>query len=266
MYIIGAAVADEHAQVALYDKEYKLLNKKEGKAEDLSKLCLEIAPEMKDVEYIGVAAKDFGAVAAELEKATGVKCFGESVISARALGEAYITNDVPFVAMLKIDDSVECGIVMDKKVFSGANQEGVNAARMIIKFDGYECKCGTKGCFEAYASVSGLKRIASESGVADADSLTHEKLFAMNTPEAEKAKTLYVEYLASGITDIINLFQPNELVLEGPFTEVGDALWNPLMAIILHDQYTHSMPNKCNVRFSNKEIDTALLGAALLGR
>ena len=83
--------------------------------------------------------------------------------------------------------------------------------------------------------------------------------------KAETAKKLYVDYLASGITNIINLFQPNELVLDGPFTKVGDALMNPMMDIILREQYSRNMPNKCNVRFTNNE-DTALIGAALLAR
>ena len=38
----------------------------------------------------------------------------------------------------------------------------------------------------------------------------------------------------------------------------------PMMEIILREQYSRGMPNKCNVRFSNTEADTALLGAALL--
>ena len=269
MYIISAVVEKNQAKVALYDKEYKLLLKKEGGCAETAKLCLEIMSEKgikpADVDYIGVAA-DTSDVVAEIEKNTGIKCIGASVISARALGEAYMASDVPFLIMLKIDDTVECGIVMDQKIYSGVDQIGANVARMVIDFGGYECSCGRRGCFEAYAGNAGLKRIAAESGVAEADSLTHVKLFNMNTPEAEKAKKLYVEYLANGITNIINLFQPNELVLEGPFTEIGDALWTPLMDIIMREQYTHSMPNKGNIKFSNKEADTALLGGALLGR
>lgn len=265
MYIISAVVEKDQTRVALYDKEYKLLLKKEGACADTAKLCLDIISEKgikpSDVDYIGVVS-DASGVVDDVEKNTGIKCLGASVINARALGEAYITNDVPFLIILKIDGTVECGIVMDKKMYPF----GGNVANMIVHFGGYECTCGRRGCFEAYAGNAGLKRIAAESGVADAGSLTHEKLFNMNTPEAEKAKKLYVEYLASGITDIINLFQPNELVLEGPFTEVGDALWTPLMEIIMREQYTHSMPNKGNTRFPSKDVDTALLGGALLGR
>ena len=270
MYIISAVIESERAKVALYDKEYKLLAKKEGIKNDAVKLCTDIISESgiknSDVDYIGVVADSFDSVAADLEKDLGIKCLGASFISARALGEAYMTNDVPFLVMLKVDETIECGIVIDKNIYSGVRGQGVNVADMVVNFGGYECSCGRRGCFKVYSSNSGLKRIAAESGVANAEQLTHKELFAMNTPEAEHAKQLYVAYLASGITNIINLFQPNEMVLEGPFTEVGDELMAPMTEAILREQYTHSMPHKCNVRFSNKEADTALLGGALLGR
>ena len=269
MYIISAVVEKAQAKVAVCDKEYKILTKKEGTDKDLEKLCLEAINERgikaSDLDYIGVASEG-GFDVSELERNLGVKCISASLASAKALGEAYLAGDVPFAVVLKIDDTVECGIVIDRKIYLGARGQEVNVANMIVDFGGYECPtCGKRGCFGAYATGEGLKRIAAEAGVADAEDLTHEKLFAMDTAEAETAKKLYVKYLASGITNIINLFQPNELVLEGEFTKAGKAITEPLMDIILREQYTHSMPNKGNVRFESKE-DSALVGAALLGR
>ena len=274
MYIISAVLNKEKAEVALYDKEYKLLLKKDGAAADIAGICTEAISEggikTADVDYAGVAvAGSCGSpcsVASDLEKSLGVKCFGASLIDARALGEAYGLNDTDSLVMLKIDDTIECGIVIDKKLYSTAHKQGANIAHTVIKFDGFECTCGRRGCFEAYASNSGLNRIAAESDVAGAESLTHTQLFGMKTPEAECAQKLYVEYLANGITNIINLFQPRHLVLEGPFTEVGDALMTPMMDIILREQYTHSMPNKGSIKFADSETNTALIGAALLGR
>ena len=267
MYIIGAIIEKERLSVALFDKEYKLLLKNEGTASDFKKICENTMSEYgikpADVEYIGVGTDG----SAEADACgPGIKCYKDSLINARALGEAYTLNDAPSLFMLKIDDNIENSIVIDKKIYSGAYRSGGKAAHTVIDFGGYECSCGRRGCFEVYASNSGLKRIAAEAGVEGAEAVTHKKLFEMNTPNAELAKKLYVEYLASGIMNIINLFQTNELVLEGPFTEVGDALMEPMMEIILREQYSHSMPNKCNIRFSKKDEDTALIGAALLGR
>ncbi|MBQ9807094.1 MAG: ROK family protein [Clostridia bacterium] len=274
MYFVSAVVDKKQSAVALYDKDYKILLKKVGLSADLLKLCRDVLTEGKiksnDVEYIGVAVDtsmgDFNAIAADLEKNSGIQCYGATLMNARALGEAYIANDVPSLIMLKVDDTIECGVVIDKKLYAGTHQRGGNVAHTVVHFGGFECACGNRGCFEAYASNSGFRRIAAEAGVEGAETITHAKLFDMNTPNAERAKELYVKYFAAAITNLINLFQLDEFVLEGPFTEAGDKIMAPMMDIILREQFTHDMPNKCAVRFSNKEADTALIGAALLGR
>lgn len=273
MYILGAVLEKNQAKVALYDKNYNLLLKKEGTCTDLSKICMDTISEVgvkpADVVYIGIAADgnfNINDVLTDLENNTGIKCISAPVICARTLGEAYISNDIPSLFMLKIDDTVESAVVIDKKIYSGIGKPGDNIAHMVINNGGFECTCGRKGCFEAYASNTGLRRIAALSGVDNADSITHKELFEMNTPAAEQAKKLYVEYLASGITDIINLYQTHELVLDGPFTKVGDTLTAPMIDIINRKQYTKDSPNKCKIRYSDNDDDTVLIGAALLGR
>ena len=274
MYILSAVLEKDRCNVALLNEKYEILSKKSGICSAVNELCSTLLTEKgiksDEVKYLGVGADySYGNpcdLASQLEDKIGFKTYGASLISARALGEAYVSSDLPYLTLLKIDDTVECGIVIDKKVYAGVHQLGGRVAHFVIDFDGFECECGRKGCFEAYASVSGLRRIAREAGVEGADTLTHKELFAMNTPEAEKAKKTYIQYIGSGITNVINLFQPNDLVLEGPFTKIGDELMTELMELILREQYTHSLPNKCNIRFAKYDEDIAIIGAALLGR
>lgn len=271
MYIISAVLEKDRSEIALFNKEYKLLSKKCGAAAGAAGACLDIISEnglkSSDIDYIGVAVDGaYGSAAAELGNVTGIRCLGASIIGARALGEAYASNDVDSLVMLKIDDSVECGIVIERKIFSGVGQLGGRIAHTVINYGGYDCSCGRKGCFEAYVSNSGLRRIARDSGVAGADSVTVEGLFKTDTPEANAAKKLYIGYLANGITNVINLFQPHELVLEGPFTKLDGVFMEEIMDIILREQYTHSMPNKCKIKLEGGSADAALTGAALLGR
>ncbi|MBE6602504.1 MAG: ROK family protein [Ruminococcaceae bacterium] len=274
MYKIGAVVDEKRCEVALYDAEYTLLQKKLGGASELSSLSLELLTEKNvkadDVAYVGIAVDavlgDPSLYAAEAERTIGIKCLGASLMGARALGEAYLTNDVSSLFLLKVADTVECGVVIDKKLYEGVHLRGGNVAHMVINFGGYECTCGKRGCLEAYASNAGLRKIAAEAGVEGAESITHATLFNMNTPNAERAKELYVKYFACGVTNLVNLFQLEEFVLDGAIGEAGDKIMAPLMDIVLTEQFSHNMPDKCNVRFASKEADTATLGAALLGR
>jgi predicted NBD/HSP70 family sugar kinase len=235
-----------------------------------SSLISEFGITSSDVDYIGITADECSgaplSIASDLENALGIKCLATSLIGATTLGEAYVSNDTDSLVMLKIDDKIECGIVIYKELYADGHVINKNVAHTVIDFGGFECSCGKRGCFEAYAGISGLRRIAAGCGVEGAGSITHSELFSLNTAEAEKAKKAYIEYLATGITNIINLFQPRHLVLDGPFTKVGDSLMTPMMDIILRDQYTHSMPNKGSIRFATVDVDTASIGAALLRR
>ena len=279
MYIISV-VLGEKIKAAVYSKDYKQTAAseaaysctcKESALADAAKLVKAVMADngikAEDVEFIGAAIPEsYGCpccAASEIEKQTGIKTAAETVINAKALGEAYLAGDKSSLITLKIDETVESGIVIDKKIYAGFSHMGGRVAHMVIDFGGYDCTCGRKGCFEAYVSSAGVKKIAADNGV---NAETIAELFAKDCSCANAAKTFYIEHLANAITDIINLFQPEELVLEGAFTKVGDPIMKPMMEIVLRDQYTRHSPNKCNVRFANTEADTALMGAALIIR
>ena len=154
---------------------------------------------------------------------------------------------------------------MDKHLFTrkGSGENGF--AHMVIAVDGLDCVCGIKGCFEAYASEYGVKNIAREVGINNWESVTVRTLFAMSDDTAKKAQELYIRHLAVGITNIINLFQPEELVIDGDFFVVGDIVVKPTMEIVLREQYTKFSPNQCKVRAADAS-DTALIGAVLINR
>lgn len=279
MYIIGVVLGNDTVRAAVYNEKYRQLAAKEivckgeavVEAADLCKTLLaESGIAAAEVAYIGTAVADaWGCpcdAAAAIERLTGIKTVAENVINAEALGEAYFAGDVGSLIVLSVGDTVECGIVVDKRVYTSAACRGGKVAHMVINLDGYECTCGRRGCFEAYASNAGLRRAAAEAGVPNAESITVTALFARTDEAAVAAQRFYAEHLGNGITDVINLFQTHEMVLKGEFTTVGDAIMQPVMEIIMRDQFTKMALNKCRVRFANTEKDTVLMGAALIGR
>ena len=74
----------------------------------------------------------------------------------------------------------------------------------------------------------------------------------------------YISYLACGITNIINIFQPNVLSIGGGICNERDFLLNPLMEIVNRDQYTRNSDNKTQVKIAALGNDAGILGAALL--
>ncbi len=278
MYIIGVVLDNNKTKAALFDNEYRQIAIREAPSKDgadtAAELCRALISDSgisaSDVEYIGIAACEKigspSSLATELEKQTGIKTVAESIINAKALAEAYLSGDEDSIILIKIGEGVESSVVIDKKIYKGSNGLGGKVAHTVINFGGYECSCGRCGCFEAYAGNAGLKRIAAEAGVKNAEGITVTELFKMSDATATLAKEIYIKRLANALIDIINLFQTNELVLEGELCEIGDGLLDPMMEIILRDQYTKLSQNKCNVRFASNKTDTALVGAALILR
>ena len=302
MYTIGIDLGGTNIAVGLCDKELKIVDKGsvptlgtrpgEEIVADMAKLTEEIIKRngltVNDIDYVGIATpgtansktgiveyannlpfKNFPIADLFKRHLPVNRVIIDNDANAAALGEALAgaAKNTKSSVMITLGTGVGGGIIIDGKIFAGGlNCSGAELGHTVIKAGGRQCSCGRRGCFEAYVNNAGLKRIAAEAGVEGAETMTHAKLFDMNTPNAERAKELYVKYFAGGITNLINLFQLEEFVLEGSFTEAGEKMMKPMMDIILREQFTHNMPNKCNVRLSNKEAETALLGAALLGR
>lgn len=278
MYVIGMVINNGNINVAVYDKNsYKMVGSStaaipDGKsvASFASELCQALLSDTKivssDVEYIGVVTDIGFDICAEIEKQTHIKTFAETLLNSRALGEAFFSGDENSLILLSIGENVKNSVVMDKRLFTREGRGENGFAHMVIKSDGLDCACGTKGCFESYVSEYGVKNIAKEVGVNGWQSITVKSLFDMNDSAAQKAQKLYVEYLTMGLTNIINLFQPEELVVDGDFFSIGDSLVGPVMDIVKREQYTKFSQNQCKIRESRNAIDTALIGAALIKR
>lgn len=281
MYIIGAVIGEKNVKAALFGEDHKIIATGEKSfccapkaADALAELSKAIISDnnikAEDVAFIGAALPfDMGSAcefAKSVEEKTGIVSVADELFGAKAKGEAFLSGDVSSLALISVGDRVESGLVIDKKIFTGIDGLGAKLGHIVIDTDGYKCACGRKGCFEAFASNGGAKKIAADFGIGDAENMTVEKLFSMNDDKAEAAKEFYVKYIACAITDVINLFQPNVLVLDGVFSKVGDALMIPMMKIVDCDQYASSLPEKTIVRFATADVDTALLGAALIAK
>ena len=76
----------------------------------------------------------------------------------------------------------------------------------------------------------------------------------------------YISYLACGITNIINIFQPDVLSIGGGVCGEGDWLLKPLNEIVERDQYTRLKPVKTKIVVAQLGNDAGIIGAAALGK
>ena len=216
-----------------------------------------------------------------LGKALGKPIYAENDANAAAYGEfvAGSAKGANTAVCITLGTGVGGGIVIDGKIYSGSNYAGGEIGHIVIEVDGAPCSCGRKGCFEAYSSATGLIRMTKEAMDANPDSLMHEmakedghvsgrlSFNAMRAGDAA-AKAVcdkYIKYLAAGIANVINIFQPEVLCIGGGVCNEGDALLLPLKELVASEIYTKRGDDNSKIVIASLGNDAGIIGAAFLG-
>ena len=220
-----------------------------------------------------------------IEEAIGRKdtpIFIENDANAAAYGEfvAGAAKGAKNAVCITLGTGVGGGIIIDGKIYSGSNFAGAEIGHTVIEVDGAQCSCGRKGCFEAYSSATGLIRMSKEAMEAFPDSIMNKmaqekgKVTARTSFDAMRAgdKTAkdvvdkYIKYLAAGITNTINIFQPDVLCIGGGVCNEGDPLLLPMKELVKKEVYTRDSEKNCDIVIAKLGNDAGIIGAAFLGR
>lgn len=206
--------------------------------------------------------------------------------NAAALGEALAGSGKgkKSLVMVTLGTGVGGGIIIDGRIFEGGvNTAGGEIGHTVIVSGGRQCTCGRRGCWEAYSSASALSAITAEKmrelelkGIPSLLFDEKEKegrisartaFSAMKRGDAYAREIVdgYISYLADGITNLINIFQPEVIAIGGGVCNEGDALLKPLKALVDRDQYTRDSASKTELVVAKLGNDAGIIGAAALG-
>ena len=207
----------------------------------------------------------------------------ENDANAAALGEflAGSAKGTKNAIAITLGTGVGGGIVIDGKIYSGSNFAGAELGHMVIVKDGRECGCGRKGCWEAYASATALINMTKEAirnekaeysymlhlADDDIDNVNGKTAFdaqQAGDPTGAEVVEKYIGYLATGLINIINIFQPDVLCIGGGIAGQGDNLLTPLRAIIEKERFTKYNEKQTKVCIATLGNDAGIIGAACL--
>ena len=181
----------------------------------------------------------------KLEKLTGIETELDNDANIIALGEAKYgaAKGSKSRVTVALGTGIGGGIYIDGKLVSGAKGAGGEVGHMKIVKDGKLCGCGQRGCFEAYVSATGLIREAVSRLTVNKQNLLYKmidgdlmKLEAKDIFDAAREGDAFslelvdyeAEYLALGIANILNIINPEVVVLGGGVALAGDILLNPM--------------------------------------
>ena len=218
------------------------------------------------------------------ERLDGKPVYMENDANAAAFGEymAGALKDAKVAMAITLGTGVGGGIIIDGKIFSGSNFAGAELGHSVIVADGWPCTCGRLGCWEAYASATGLiKRTKQHMEEAPKDSplwtiaegdinkvngRTAFDAMRQGDPVGQKIVDEYVKYLSVGLINMINIFQPNILCVGGGVGNEGENLLVPVRAIVDKEQYGHNPDAKTKICKAQLGNDAGIIGAAMLGK
>lgn len=212
---------------------------------------------------------------------TGIKTYVGNDANVAAFGEymAGSAKGSKSAVMITLGTGVGAGIIIDGKIYTGFNYAGAELGHTVIETDGLPCTCGRKGCFEAYSSATGLIKMVKDEIEANPNSIMKQMAneighisgripFAANRKgdaSANRVVNKYIKYLATGITNAINIFQPEILCIGGGVAGEGEGLLLPLREIVSKEVYSRNSDSNTKIVIATLGNDAGIIGAALLG-
>ena len=168
----------------------------------------------------------------DIEKAMGVRTHIENDVNAATYGEwKFGLKGVPKdVLGIFIGTGIGGGIIFDGKLYRGFSNVGAEVGHTILNPYGYQCNCGNNGCFEAFCGgwyiVERVKKMIQEGCKGKIGDIINGDMVNLHTGTIEEAYLLgdeyctpvwqeVIEYLGAGIASLVNLLNPEIVVLGG---------------------------------------------------
>lgn len=166
---------------------------------------------------------------------------------------------------LTIGTGIGGAVFLGGKLLKPKKYEGFEIGHMVIKKDGLKCNCGQQGCFEKYASMKVLKeKIQKEFG----KSLTGEEVKNIlqdkkNKERTEKIVNEYIDNLAIGIANLINIFEPETISIGGSFVYFKEILLDKLVERLNKENTLFNNQTAPKILMAKLKNDAGIIGAVI---
>ena len=184
--------------------------------------------------------------------------------------------------VVTLGTGIGAGIIHNGKIFHGGNGMAGEVGHTCIDYQGLPCPCGRRGCWEQYASASALKRFTAQAQLGNPDSIlarvirehdghvSGQSAFMaarLGDPVGQQVCDMYVGYLAAGIANVVNIFQPDTLAIGGGVSNESDEqLLHPLQQLVERETIPCSAGKKTRIVKAQLGNQAGIIGAALLGK
>nr|WP_309100459.1 ROK family protein [Fredinandcohnia onubensis] len=153
----------------------------------------------------------------DLEKACKIDIHIENNANMSAFAErVFLHHETNSLLCTTIYSGIGLGMIMDNHFFRGNDGFAGEIGHMIVVPHGRPCSCGNDGCWEQYASeMVFLENIKEERNLSSFTYRDLEKLINNGDPEILERLDNYIYYLSIGLNNMINMYNPDTIILDG---------------------------------------------------
>ena len=175
-------------------------------------------------------------------------------------------NQYKNVLFLTLGTGIGGAYIYNGKLMEGSIFDGSEFGHMIIKDGGIECKCGKRGCFEKYGSILVFKnKIIERLGLSyNISGPELRENIAKNEEKVKDIKEQYLKDLSIGISNLINIFEPDCIVIGGGFARYDYMLLESLKNKLIDDNLLFNKRQELILRVAKLGNDAGIVGASLL--
>lgn len=185
--------------------------------------------------------------------------------NAAAIGEwkTGAARGASYVVMLTLGTGVGGGLILDGRPYRGATGSGAELGHIVVVYDGPPCGCGGRGHLESFASGSAASRVAQELYGAEADAHELVRRAEAGEVEAVEAMAEIGRLLGAGIASLVNVFEPELIVIGGGFGEASELLLGPAREVLARDGL---VPARDTVKVVPAQLgsDAGVIGAGMV--
>ena len=172
---------------------------------------------------------------------------------------------------LTLGTGIGGAVIINNKLLDTGELPGLEIGHMVIDKNGIKCNCGRKGCFERYASMKAFKNNLRES-LGYSQNVSGKELLSIinntnkndeNYKKIEKVKREYIENLALGIANLVNIFEPEAIGIGGSFVYFSEVLLEDLKKEILEKDLLFNKRKEINIKTAVLGNEAGLIGAIL---
>lgn len=301
-YVLGVRVSRMHYSVGLFNLAGELLDDNtsgigpgmtaDGVMDDIIRICDQLMLRHSRIMVMGIAlpgplSKKEGRIIymsgfpgweridilAAMQQRYPIPVVMDHDANASVLAEKWFGgHKADTIVFLTLGGGIGCGVLSGDRIFDGAFGMAGEVGHMSICFDGPKCGCGNRGCLELYCStIQVLKRMERyldrypDSVLRPGDGIGElARAVHLGDELALKIFTGMADRLSVGVTNVVNIYNPNLIILGDEMARIGEPLLNAVKERI-RDSMLPKVHDHLKIALSSFDTDPGYIGACALG-